>query len=455
MRNNLVVTIWFAIFSMSMAAQAVSIQNVVDLAAKNNLQINISQHKLNIAQAQTDGAWSSIFPKISLSSGVNRMESYSAKLSSASFAGFGAAFANVPSINMAALSSTAMSPMQDYYSAKASVSLVLYNQAAYAAIGVNKDGLAAAKNEYANTLEETNFNVSKLFLNILQMEKQLDNLNESKQQMLQLLDKIQQLKKNGLATQIDVLRTKASVSSLQVNIITVSNNIEIMYGSLEMLLNSPLAVRKLDMDIVNKLYEEKINFDYSLENVLNNRFDYNQLLATIELLQANISIQESNRLPTLMAVGSYGYQGTNGFNFGDVNKDWSYGINGNWNIFDSGATGSKVKEAKENYEILASQAQLLKKSVANELNNDVLGFKSAKAKVASTEEELQVNEEAYLLMNSRYTLGEVTNLELIDAHNQLLSAKNKLISAKIEYSVQVLKWLKDNGQLTKYYNKGV
>ena len=67
---------------------------------------------------------------------------------------------------------------------------------------------------------------------------------------------------------------------------------------------------------------------------------------------------------------------------------------------------------------------------------------------------MQVNEDAFKLMNSRYNLGEVTNLELIDAHNQLLTARKKLVQAKIEYATQIVKWLKATGQLLPYFEKG-
>ncbi|MEK6558035.1 MAG: TolC family protein, partial [Candidatus Margulisiibacteriota bacterium] len=79
----------------------------------------------------------------------------------------------------------------------------------------------------------------------------------------------------------------------------------------------------------------------------------------------------------------------------------------------------------------------------------------SKEKIDAITEEVTVNEDAFKLMNSRYNLGDVTNLELLDAHNQLLNARKNLVEAKIDCANQILRYLRATGQLLSYFKKGV
>jgi outer membrane protein TolC len=414
--------------------KVLGIDEILDLVSRNNLQLQMAKHKYNIAEAQTGGAWSSIFPKFSLQSGYNKMDSYSTR-AALNFA--------VPSYEM------------DYYSTKLSLNQVLFNNSAFTAISVSNYGLNMAKNDFLATKEDVYFNTLKLYLTIIQLEKQLEILNDSKVQMDKILNKVESLKSNGMATQIDVLRTKTSISSLKVGINTFSNTIKTMYLSLEMILNCKIGNNKLDPEIIDKLFEDKIiQSDIILAEVYKNRFDYQSLESTIKLLEANVFIQESAVWPSLIVVGSYGFIDTNGFKFANNNKDWSVGLNCIWNFFDSGSTGAKVAEAKENYEILKKQESQIKIAIENELTINQLNLDAAKDKIDSISEEVDLNIEVVNQINSKYLLGEVTNLELLDSQNQLLNAKNKLLSAKIEYALEVLKSLKTTGQIAKYFNKG-
>ncbi|MDD5455749.1 MAG: TolC family protein [Candidatus Margulisbacteria bacterium] len=436
------------------SSDIVSIPAVINLANQNNLQIQIARDKYNIARAQTNQAWSTVFPKFSIAAGYNKIDSYQNRLSNTAFSSFGAAFANVPSINMSAFGSLSALNVNDIYSAKASVSQIIFNGNVMPAIIASDYGLKAAQAQLDFTKEEVYSNIFSLYLTIIQLEKNIEVLEDTKKQFDQILNKAVELQKNGLATQMDVLRSKSGLASIKVSLINLKNNLDTLYNNLELLLNTKLAVRKLDSSIINDLYQaNNYPVDADLNKVINERSDYLQFENTLKLLQTNIDIQRGNYWPTVMLVGSYGYQNSTGFSFNDANRDWSYGINGNWNVFDFGTTQSKVDEAQANYEIISKQQEQMKKSIDNELTNNLHGIKAAKAKIESIEEEEKVNIEATNFTRSRYNLGDVTNLELIDAHNQLLNARSKLIEAKVEYALQVIKWLKSIGQLARYVEK--
>jgi len=411
------------------AETLVPVMDLVKLADQNSLQIQIAQNKLGVAQAQTDQAWSTIWPKLTLTGGYNRMDSYS-------------------------LRSLGAPSLMDAYTEKLQLNQILWNGSALTAIGVSDYGLVAAQAQYNAAKEDTYLGILNLAFSIIQTQKNLDVLIESKKQLQGLYDKVVELQKNGLATRIDVLRTKANLAGLNVSIIDLRNAIEGQYNTLEMLVNAPLPSRSVDGQIIETLYKNfPVPSKVEVSTVLEKRYDYVQLKNTVKLMDANVDIARWSGLPSVMFVGSYGYQGTTGFNFNDSNRDWLLGVNASWSFMDFGTTEGKVKETDNTAAQMRKQLEQLKRSIANDLDSLQLSLKATYDKIDAISEEVQANADAYELMNSRYVLGEVTNLELLDAHTQLLTAKKKLVEAKIEYAGLALKWMKANGTLIPYIKK--
>jgi outer membrane protein TolC len=443
------------LLSQSFGSDALSVHDILKIANEKNLQIQIAQGKLQIAQAQTKQAWSTVSPKITAAAGLNRVDSYQNRSVMSAFSSLGTVLANVPSANLAPLTAmSGASSATDYYSTKLSVSQVLFNGSVFPAITASNYGLKSAESGLRMAKEEVYSNLLNMAFSEIQLQRNLDVLRESRKQMELLMTKVSALQRNGLATQIDVLRTSSSLSRLDVSIINVRNSIANLYQNMDMVLNQDIGTPTINSDIIESLVNDfSIPVDFDSKSLLANRSDYQQLLAMQNLMETNVSIQQGNYLPSLVLAGSYGYMGTSGFNLNDANRDWTIGVNGSWNLFDFGSIDSKVEEAKANEANMKRQIEQTLKTMGNDLRSTQLNASSAKEKIASIKDEVKMNEDAFRLMSSRYALGEVTSLELIDAHNQLLASRKNMVEAKIEYSTQVIKWLKSTGQLVQYFEK--
>ncbi len=431
------------------------VQDLLRIADENNLQIQISTGKYQVALAQTQQAWSLLYPKISASAGVNRVDSYQSRASMAGFSLFSKVLADVPSANLTPLNSlTGLGSMADYYSAKVSISQMLFSGSVFPALVASDYALKGASAGLNATREEVYSTVLTLAFSLIQTQKNLEVLQESRKQIQLLLTKVTQLEKNGLGTPIDVLRTKSSLSGLNVAIIQLNNTIANLYQTLELTLNQPVY-GKVDAAVVDQLNLLDVIPSLDRQTLLLQRNDYQQLLNTSQLMDSSVDIQAGNYWPTLMLSGAYGYTGSSGFNFSDSNRDWTLGVNGSWNLFDFGATQAKVDEAKANANNIHHQIEQSIKAMENDFKSILLNIHASKEKIDAITEEVTVNEDAFKLMNSRYNLGDVTNLELLDAHNQLLNARKNLVEAKIDCANQILRYLRATGQLLSYFKKGV
>ena len=431
---------------MSFAENSVlTVPDLLNLADQNSIQLQVAQSKVNLANAQYVEAFTAILPKFSANGGYTKMDSYATRLQMQEFA----LMLNNPAI-------ANMSSEAEYWSAYGKVTQLLFNGNVLPAIQGGTYGLQAAQQGLASTREDVYFSIVKMYLATIQIDKQLEVQKESKDQLEKILARVIEMKNNGLATQIDVLRTQASVSGIKVAITNLLSAKDIMLSNLEMLVAGSFQGKSLDSQIVDRLYSDSVyNPSMSVDAVLPNRPDYSQLQATKLLMNSVIDLQAGSWLPTLVAYAQYGYEGTDGFRFDSSNRDWMYGINGSWSVFDFGTTGAKIDQAKANASMVDQQIEATRRGVVNDLKTIALNIKAARANIDALKEEEQLDVDTFNLINSRYHLGELTNLELIDAQNQLLNVRGRLVGAKIDYAQNVVLWLKATGQLSTYFKKGV
>jgi outer membrane protein TolC len=114
------------------------------------------------------------------------------------------------------------------------------------------------------------------------------------------------------------------------------------------------------VDLLQKLYTNNVNLIQNEKNIAINQFT----------LKAN----KSGYLPTIGLTGTYGWnESTNNsplaFVLQNTSTNLSAGVNLTWNLFDGGATVTRVKNARINLENQKLQKEQLKQEVERNFNN--------------------------------------------------------------------------------------
>jgi len=102
-------------------------------------------------------------------------------------------------------------------------------------------------------------------------------------------------------------------------------------------------------------------------------------------------------------------------------------------LFDSGITRARVREARqfeEQNRILLQQTEL---AVSLQVRQAVTNLISARARLASAQQQVALSEENLRIARVRNQAGEGIFLEIIDAETQLTQARNQLVSARYDY----------------------
>ena len=165
----------------------------------------------------------------------------------------------------------------------------------------------------------------------------------------------------------------------------------------------------------------------------------------------DIVLQKAGYKPTLNANVGYTLENDRvSRNLGDVVNGWFFGIQGNWAIFDGGATYGKVKQArakleqaKFNYDDTVQQVDLqVQQAWANLLQ--------ARETIDSGRATVEQATEAVRLARERLGAGAGTQLDVLNAAVQLTQAQTTELQARNSYNAALAEFDRVTAICTKY-----
>ena len=158
-----------------------------------------------------------------------------------------------------------------------------------------------------------------------------------------------------------------------------------------------------------------MNYDSLLQAAVRQRME----LKLSQDARASAKLQEKiaslGNQPSVKVNLSYGLK--NGFipNLDVLRGNWVAGVRAEMPIFDGGRTDHQEEEAKA--VVLAEEARQrdLQQQIRADVEQAVTEVQSSASKIAISEIQVQQAKEAVSIARSRYEIGTVTNLDLLDA----------------------------------------
>ena len=154
--------------------------------------------------------------------------------------------------------------------------------------------------------------------------------------------------------------------------------------------------------------------------------------ANITIAADNLKIANSGKLPTLSLDGYEGWQDSR--LPGTKNNYFSVYLTASYDIFDSGITNAKVKQA----EVALHKAQETLKQANDKIYVDVsqyyLGMQEAEKRMETSSVSVTEAKEVVGIANIRFNAGLGTNQDILDAEVALTTARNNYIQAMYDYN---------------------
>ena len=257
-------------------------------------------------------------------------------------------------------------------------------------------------------------------------------------------EQLEQAKRNfevGSATITDTLEAQARADLTGAQLIAAQNNLEIKGSALQQLINTtpgglaPLS-KDLKLEAPQPADMAKWVDDAQLKNL------------QLAIAQANAAIADKevarNRgghYPTVDLVANYRQNNDNGgiFGVGSDTTNKNIGIQLNMPLFQGGVVNSRWREAEANRERARQELENARRNVAQQTRQAYLGVVSGIAQVQALQQALASGESLLDASKLGHEVGVRTNLDVLNARQQLFANRRDLYQAQYDYLLSQLR----------------
>ena len=411
-KNKLIVLILFLFAVLLNAQQKITLEQSIEIALKENLDIQIVKNNNESAKNSIHIGNAGLLPAVNFSASSTY---------------------NDNELNNAGIK-TNQSYTSNYVGLNATYTLFdgfgnisAYNQ-------LNTEGkISDYQTQY--TIEQNILQVINYYYEVAKLTDQLNINNELLQISKERLQRTSNKKDYGQAKSIDYL--SAVVDFNQDSVLYINSRTLLLQAkqNFNKLLNREIDYDfEVDLDVLYKILPIR-------DEIINTARENNALFKAseknVDLAELNIKSANSNFYPQLSVDANYSLYNTQNewdANLNDRNRGFSAGLNLSYNIFN----GFKNSIQKQNAEIEYKNAELEKKnellSLVTEISNTYQQYEDSKTSLKLEKNNLESAELSFSRSKELYNLGQITNTQFRESQLNLIQAKSNISSLK--YSIK-------------------
>jgi outer membrane protein len=399
--------------------QPLRLTDCIAQALGQNPSIQISEAKVQAAEARSSEAMTGLLPQLKLSgraAKLSEVDPYSISIQTPLFSFSKEIF---PSIT-------------ENYSLKLTL-----QQPLFTGFKLLKSREMAALNADAMHEDLTRdqcelvLNVKTSYWNLFRAYKIEEVIRQSVEQMSEHLKDVKNLARQGLATDADVMKVQVQCSDVKVKHIEARNAIHLASMALNSILGNSLDLSVMPADTPEVFQGSDMTAlqdDLQLlqKRARDRRPELKSMLLRRDRSSAGVDAARGGWYPQIFLNANYDYSKPNQriippkFQW---NGTWDVGVSLQWNIWDWLATHYQTVQAQADLrQTEAGMVQLID-AVTLDVAQQYFNTQTAKEKVEVTYEGAQQAQESYRMTSEKYKNGLTSNTEMLDAEISLLQAK--------------------------------
>ncbi len=241
----------------------------------------------------------------------------------------------------------------------------------------------------------------------------------------------------GTVTKVDLDRAELALVRAQQAELDAEYGRQQAYRALATLIqsNTPFAVRAPDLPSATP--EEK------LDTALKLRPEFRALILTEESSDAQSRAYGWKWSPQLSAFGMAHIGNYAGFTGDKYN--WAVGLQLDWTVFDGGTRDAQRHQAAAQAAEAAARAQVLSDSIRDDLENGRRFLVTKQAALQASMRAVSLAQETLDLVRSQYEAGTVTQVDLLQAQDNLVGAREALAQSRFDVAVADLNLRRTSG----------
>ncbi|HRH59154.1 MAG TPA: TolC family protein, partial [Chitinophagaceae bacterium] len=326
----------------------------------------------------------------------------------------------------------------DFNDTKIEVTLPVYNPS----IKLNKQ----LKEELINTYKadediykrELVMQIKQAYYQYLQAGKALNVYTNAIATVSENLRYNEKLVKNNAATKDAVLKAKAQLSQVQSSLIDAQQQQKNAAAYFNFLINQPLdEIIEQDSGI---LQQTDAGIVLSIDET-SQREELAKIKSAEKVLQKNLQLSNTYKLPVLNAFYNVGFQGY-GYKFNDNHFYQLAGLQLTWNIFKANDNKLKTKQTQTDIDAIQNQYADVQNRLRLQATTAYNNYSAALQSLSSKQAETESSREAFRVIDKKFKEGMALQIEWIDARTQMTNAE-------IQYSLKQLDVLNKAAELER------
>ncbi len=428
-----IIFVFMSFCMTSIAAQKlVSVSEAIELALVNNYGIKIISNNKEIAKNNAGVLNSGYLPTVTSSSGAtfnrDNLEAEFANGESTALNGAKSSRYNA-SIN---LNYTLFDGLGRYYDYKRL-----------------KETYKLSELQARETIENTIAQLYVVYYNVAQVTENVTVLEKTLTVSKDRITRASYQFEYGQGTMLNVLNAQVDINNDSINLINAKQQLVNTKRDLNVVLGNVISSEfrvdttidfKLDIDqndLATKVKSNNVNLLQLDKNIMINTF----------IVKAN----KSGYLPSLGLTGSYGWnKGNNNaasFVAVSTNTGLSGGLSLSWNLFDGGATATRVSNAKIELENRSLEKESMVIDIERNFNNAWDDYQNKLTIFQVQENNIITSTNNFNRTQEKYKLGQATSIEFRQAQLNLINSELNRNQAKYAAKIAELTVLQLSGEL--------
>jgi len=449
-----------ALPAMAQEKHAFSIQQALDYAKKNNVQVKNALLGIQLQQQQNREITAAAYPQINGSIGAT----YNPYVATQVLPNFispsvyqvlkdqGVKDGNGNPIVMPSDFGNIAAQFGTKFNASAGVDLtqLLFDGQVFIGLKARSTSIEWQTKLAEVTDETVRANIYKIYYQLLVGKTQIELLDANITRIEKLSHDTRELYKNGFAEQLDVNKVDVQTANLNTEKLKALNSISNGYLGLKFLMGMPI---KDSLVLTDSLNEEEIKHgvlplaDYSYKD----RKDYQYAELGKKLNEFNIKRYQLSQIPTFSLSGNYSKSAQrNNFDFfgkGDWYNVSAISLRISVPIFKGFATKARIGQARIQLQQTQNQIANLEIQIDQEVETAKANFTTAVTTLDYQKKNMALAETVYEQTKKKYEVGTGSNTEITAAETDLKQAQTNYISAVYDAIIAKIDYIKATGKL--------
>lgn len=427
------------VYAQTHTKHAFTIQQAVEYAAKNNVQVKNALLNIQSQQQTNREITAAALPNITGSAGITDYIKIPTSLLPGEIFGQPAG-TYIPVQFGTKYNSTATIQLQQ----------LLFDGQVFIALQARATSIEFQTKNKEVTEEVIKTNIHKIYYQLVLSKTQLELLDANIARLEKLKHDAGELYKNGFAEKLDLDKISVQLANLQTEKTKALNSISIGYLGLKTLMGMPV---KDTLVLTDKISDEQVKEDFSNDTAYQytDRKEFQYLSLGKKLNEFNIKRYQLSYIPTLSLTGAYSKNAQRNkfdiFGKGDWFTTSYIGLNLSVPIFDGFARSARIKRSRIELKQTENQLENLKLTIDSEVDQAKINFKSALATMITQKKNMELAEEVYNQTKKKFEVGTGSNTEITAAQTDLVTAQTNYISSLYSAIIAKVDYQKATGKL--------